>query len=94
MAHSVGEQAARAVKNSERKQVQETRTPEEIIGTLRKNIPNPYIAILKTDVAVLMAAYDAAQAQLAQYHATAAARVEPKEFQTMADQPEAINGDQ
>ena len=58
MAHSVGEQAARAVKNSERKQVQETRTPDEIINTLRKNIPNPYIAILKTDVEVLMAAYD------------------------------------
>ena len=45
-------------KKVERKQAQETRTSEEIINTLRKNIPNQYIAILKTDVAVLMAAYD------------------------------------
>ena len=56
MAHSVSEAAARAVKNSERKVV-ETRTPEEIIKTMRNNLTNP-MAILKSDIAVLMVAYD------------------------------------
>jgi hypothetical protein len=56
MAHTVAEAAARAVKNSQRVVV-ETRTSEEIIKTMRNNLTNP-LAILKSDVAVLMSAYD------------------------------------
>jgi hypothetical protein len=58
MSHTVGEKAALAVKNSNRKSaVVETRHPDEIIKTLRGNLKSP-LAILKTDVAVLLAAYD------------------------------------
>ena len=37
MAHSVSEAAARAVKNSQKKTV-ETRTPEQVISDIRKNL--------------------------------------------------------
>jgi hypothetical protein len=58
MAHSVGEQAARAVKNSERKQVQETRSPEQILKDLRLNVKNR-LYIIPTDIELLLGAYDA-----------------------------------
>lgn len=58
MSHTVGEKAAMAVKNSQKKTgAVETRTHAEIIKTLRGNLNSP-LAILKTDVAVLLAAYD------------------------------------
>jgi hypothetical protein len=63
MAHSVSEAAARAVKNSERKKVEETRTPEQIIKTLRNNLVS-HLAITPSDIAVLLAEYDAANESL------------------------------
>lgn len=58
MSHTVGQKAALAVKNSTRKPAAvETRTPGEIIRTLRNNLTNT-VTIMKTDVAVLMVAYD------------------------------------
>jgi hypothetical protein len=60
MSHTVGEKAALAVKNSNRKSaVVETRTPAEIIKGIRGNLNSP-LTILKTDVAVLLARYDEA----------------------------------
>jgi hypothetical protein len=74
MSHSVSEQAARAVKNSERQKV-ETRTRDEIIKDLRLNVKNRlYVAPL--DIELLLSLYDAAVSQLAQYSATSAAKVE------------------
>lgn len=63
MAHSVGEQAARAVKNSERKQVVENRTPEEIIKGIRGNLV-AHLSITPSDIAFLLVSYDAAQASV------------------------------
>jgi hypothetical protein len=63
MGHNVGKQAALAVAAGQKRgaAVAETRTPEEIIKTIRGNLNSP-LAILKTDVALLMAKYDAAEA--------------------------------
>ena len=58
MAHSVGEQAARAVKNSQ-KTVAETRTPEEILKTIRGNIA-AHLFVTPTDQRFLLEQYDAA----------------------------------
>jgi hypothetical protein len=60
MGHNVGKQAALAVAAGQKRgaAVAETRTQGEIIKTIRGNLNSP-LAILKTDVAVLMAAYDA-----------------------------------
>jgi chromosome segregation ATPase len=60
MAHSVSEAAARAVKNSERKKVEETRTPEQIIKTMRSNLA-AHLAITPSDLAVLLGQHDARQ---------------------------------
>jgi len=57
MAHSVGEQAARAVKNSERKKILETRTPDEIIKGIRGNLA-AHLAVTPSDTALLLAQYD------------------------------------
>lgn len=62
MAHSVGEQAARAVKNSERKKVLETRSPGEIIKGIRGNL-KAHLAVTPSDTAFLLAQYDAAIAK-------------------------------
>ena len=56
MGHQSGKGAERAVKNSQRTTVAETRTSEEIIKDIRGNLNSP-LAILKTDVAVLLDAY-------------------------------------
>ena len=62
MAHSVGEQAARAVKNSERKQAGEKRTPDEIIKGIRGNLA-AHLAVTPGDTAFLLAQYDASIAK-------------------------------
>ena len=59
MAHSVGEQAARAVKNSERKTVLETRSAEDIIKGIRGNL-KAHLAVTPSDTAFLLAQYDEA----------------------------------
>lgn len=51
-------------KTSNRKGAVETRSADEIIKTLRGNLNSP-LAILKTDVAVLLAQYDILYTQLA-----------------------------
>lgn len=56
MGHQSGKGAERAVKNSQRTTVAETRTSEEIIKDIRGNLNSP-LAILKTDVVVLLDAY-------------------------------------
>ena len=58
MAHSVGEQAARAVKNSERKKILETRTPEQILKGIRGNLA-AHLAVTPNDTAFLLDLYDA-----------------------------------
>ena len=58
MAHSVGEQAARAVKNSEKKTV-ETRTPEQILKVIRGNLA-ANLAVTPGDQRFLLARYEAA----------------------------------
>jgi len=60
MGHNVGKQAALAVEAGKKRgaSVVETRTPEEIIKGIRGNLNSP-LAILKTDVALLMVALDA-----------------------------------
>lgn len=63
MAHSVSEAAARAVKNSERKKVEETRTPEQIIKGIRGNLA-AHLAVTPGDTAFLLAQFDAAMAKL------------------------------
>lgn len=57
MAHSVGEQAARAVKNSERKKIEETRTPEAIIKGIRGNLA-AHLAVTPNDTQFLLNSYD------------------------------------
>src|ERR1700676_4608443 len=61
MAHSVSEQAARAVKNSERKQT-ETRTPEQILKGIRNSLVS-HTWITPSDVQFLLGQYDAVTAQ-------------------------------
>jgi hypothetical protein len=64
MGHNVGKQAALAVAAGQKRgaAVAETRTSDEIIKTLRGNLNSP-VTIMKTDIAILMAAYDTVQAQ-------------------------------
>jgi hypothetical protein len=59
MAHSVSEQAARAVKNSERKKVVETRTPEEILKGIRGNLA-AHLSVTPNDIQFLLDRYYAA----------------------------------
>ena len=61
MAHSVGEQAARAVKNSERKKPEEMRTPEQIIKSIRGNLA-AHLAVTPGDTNFLLGAFDAEKA--------------------------------
>lgn len=63
MAHSVSEAAARAVKNSQRKVV-ETRTPDQILGDIRKNRAAK-LFITPDDQDFLLASLDAALATAA-----------------------------
>ncbi len=79
MAHSVGEQAARAVKNSERKKIEEMRTPEEIIKGIRGNLA-AHLAVTPNDTAFLLAQYDAL-VPVVQTAAAAIARVVTAEAQ-------------
>jgi hypothetical protein len=62
MAHSVSEQAARAVKNSQRV-VKETRTLEEIFKAIRGNL-GANLAVTPGDQRFLLAQYDALQVKL------------------------------
>ena len=59
MSHSVSETAARAVKNSQKKAA-ETRTPEQVIGDIRKNLAAK-LFITPDDQRFLLAQYDAQQ---------------------------------
>ena len=59
MGHTVGDQANRAVKKGERKQVLETRSPDEIIKAIRGNLA-AHLAVTPNDVQFLLAQYDAA----------------------------------
>jgi hypothetical protein len=59
MAHSVSEAAARAVKNSQKKTV-ETRTPEQVISDIRKNLAAK-LFVTPDDQRFLLAQYDAQQ---------------------------------
>ena len=54
----MGHNPNKIVKTKERKQILETRSPEEIIKTLRGNLVSP-LAITKSDIQVLLTAYDA-----------------------------------
>ena len=62
MAHSVSEAADRAVKNSQRKPV-ETRTPDQRLLDIRKNIAAK-LFVIPDDVRFLLEAFDAAKATL------------------------------
>jgi hypothetical protein len=61
MAHSVSEQAARAVKNSQ-KVVKETRTDAEIFKAIRGNLA-ANLAVTPGDQRFLLAQYDAVLAE-------------------------------
>jgi hypothetical protein len=64
MAHSVSEQAARAVKNSE-KVIAEKRTPEEILKTIRGNIA-AHLFVTPNDQRWLLEQYDSNHALMVQ----------------------------
>lgn len=65
MAHSVSEAAARAVKNSERKQA-ETRTPEQRLADIRKNRAAK-LFVTPDDQDFLLAQHDAYKASAESY---------------------------
>lgn len=57
MAHSVGEQAARAVKNSEKKTASALRTPEERLSAIRGSVAAK-LYIIPDDIRFLLELYD------------------------------------
>jgi hypothetical protein len=66
MAHSVGQQAARAVANSQ-KVVVEKRTPEEILKGIRSNRAAK-LFVTPTDVDFLLSQYDEAMVRIRELH--------------------------
>lgn len=84
MAHSVGEQAARAVKNSQKVAV-EKRTPEEILKTIRGNIA-ARLFVTPTDQRFLLTAYDDLQSKLDAAHALLAQSTNVIKFATEASE--------
>ena len=72
MAHSVSEAAARAVKNSERKQAVENRTPEQRVADIRKN-RGAKLFVTPDDQDFLLAQYDASQSAVAHLAGASAA---------------------
>jgi hypothetical protein len=82
MAHSVGEQAERAVRKSQ-KSKSEDRTPEQILKDIRNSIPGK-LHILTADIAVLLGLYDNAADEVK--------RLTEKNDSLMASNLEAMQG--
>lgn len=93
MAHSVGEQAARAVKNSEKKSAEALRTPEERMAAIRGSVAAK-LYIVPDDIRFLLEKLDetfaAYAAQLAIVHTQDALVLElqakVEEFRTVYEQ--------
>lgn len=64
MSHTVGEKAAMAVENSKRPTLKETRTDEQRIRDIRKNLANN-LWVMPDDIRLLLNLYDAAVLEIA-----------------------------